>query len=279
MNQLASDTMKIQLASDLHLEFLQREHPGERLITPAPDADVLVLAGDIANGTDAIRLFADWPVPVLYLAGNHEFYGLCMENTRRELRAASRGSNVRFLDEEAVELGGVRFLGATLWTDYDLDGRPAQAAVMRMCERRLMDHSAIRTRRGTFEAADAWQEHQSSRSWLQVKLAERFAGATVVISHHGPHRNSVHPRYAGDPVNGGSSATSRCCWRRHRCGCTVTSTTVAPIALAVAGWWSIRAGTSSPGTRRWIAASGSSKTRPSRMPASFNSRSGAHEGQ
>ena len=203
MNQLASDTMKIQLASDLHLEFLQCEHPGERLITPAPDADVLVLAGDIANGTDAIRLFADWPVPVLYLAGNHEFYGLCMENTRRELRAASRGSNVRFLDEEAVELGGVRFLGATLWTDYDLDGRPAQAAIMRMCERRLMDHSAIRTRRGTFEAADAWQEHQSSRNWLQAKLSEPFAGATVVISHHGPHRNSVHPRYAGDPVNGG----------------------------------------------------------------------------
>ena len=65
--------MKIQLASDLHLEFLQRRVPGERLIAPALQADVLVLAGDIANGTQATNLFKNWPVPVLYLAGNHEF--------------------------------------------------------------------------------------------------------------------------------------------------------------------------------------------------------------
>ena len=64
--------VKIQLASDLHFEFLQREFPGERLISPAYGADLLVLAGDIGNGTQAIELFRDWPVPVLFLAGNHE---------------------------------------------------------------------------------------------------------------------------------------------------------------------------------------------------------------
>ena len=64
--------MRIQLASDLHLEFLQREFPGERLISPAYGVDLLVLAGDIGNGTQAIELFNDWPVPVLVLAGNHE---------------------------------------------------------------------------------------------------------------------------------------------------------------------------------------------------------------
>jgi predicted phosphodiesterase len=74
--------MKIQLASDLHLEFLARDFPGERLITPAPDADVLILAGDIAVGAEAVELFADWPVPVLYVAGNHESYGRDIEEFR-----------------------------------------------------------------------------------------------------------------------------------------------------------------------------------------------------
>ena len=55
--------MKLQIASDLHLEFLQRLFPGERLMSPAYSADLLVLAGDIANGTEAIELFRDWPVP------------------------------------------------------------------------------------------------------------------------------------------------------------------------------------------------------------------------
>lgn len=55
--------MKLQIASDLHLEFLQDLFPGERLISPAVDADILVLAGDIANGTQAIESFKDWPVP------------------------------------------------------------------------------------------------------------------------------------------------------------------------------------------------------------------------
>ena len=57
--------LRIQLASDLHLEMLERSFLGERLIAPAAGADLLVLAGDIANGTRVIELFAQWPVPVL----------------------------------------------------------------------------------------------------------------------------------------------------------------------------------------------------------------------
>ena len=64
--------MRIQLASDLHLEFLARNFPGERLIVPAHNVDVLVLAGDISHASSAVGLFKDWPVPVLYIMGNHE---------------------------------------------------------------------------------------------------------------------------------------------------------------------------------------------------------------
>lgn len=134
--------MKIQLASDLHLEFLERKLPGERLVLPSPDADVLVLAGDIAQGTRAIELFADVAVPVIYVAGNHEFYGREWGPTRAELRAAARGTNVHFLDDDEVVVAGVRFLGSTLWTDFRLPGT-LQSAAMRAVERGLMDYSVI----------------------------------------------------------------------------------------------------------------------------------------
>lgn len=67
--------MNIQLASDLQLEFLERRFPGERIIEPSPGADILVLAGDIHNGIKAVASFGNWPVPVVYVAGHHEFYG------------------------------------------------------------------------------------------------------------------------------------------------------------------------------------------------------------
>lgn len=193
--------MKIQLASDLHLEFLQRDFPGERLIAPAYGADVLVLAGDIANGAQAIELFKDWPVPVLYLAGNHEFYGGSLEQTRIELRRAADGTSIRFLDNDVVDFGGVRFLGCTLWTDYLLSSDRTQLQLMENAEKRLNDHQFIRTQEGLFTAAKALEEHEQSRRWLESELDKSYDGKTVVITHHGPHALSVHPRYAGDPTN------------------------------------------------------------------------------
>ena len=193
--------MKIQIASDLHLEFLQRNFPGERIIAPAPEAELLVLAGDIANGVDAVSLFADWPVPVLYVAGNHEFYAQSFEQTRADLRAACVGTSVRFLDNDVADFGGVRFLGCTLWTDYRLNLNRTQRQLMENAEMRLNDHHSIRTQEGRFSAAQALAEHERSRSWLERNLAQPYDGKTVVISHHGPHPLSVHPRYAGDITN------------------------------------------------------------------------------
>ncbi len=196
-------TMKLQLASDLHLEFLQQRWPGERIIAPAPGADLLVLAGDIANGEQAIALFADWPVPVLYLAGNHEFYGESLHGLRAQLKEAAAGTRIHFLDNTRVDLGGVRFLGCTLWTDYRLDKNHLQSDLMGRCERYLNDHWCISTQEGAFTAQHALQEHELARAWLARELAKPFAGPTVVITHHGPHSGSVHPRYEGNPVNAG----------------------------------------------------------------------------
>lgn len=195
--------MKIQLASDLHLEFLERDWPRERLIDCAPDADVLVLAGDIANGAKALTLFSGWPVPVLYLAGNHEFYGQILDPMRQRMREIAQESGIHFLDNDRVEINGVRFLGTTLWTDYQLDGERSQVDSMRYVGQRLNDHFTIRTDKGTFTTQHALAQHHTARAWLQAELNKPFDGKTVVVSHHGPHPLSVHPRYIGNRLNPG----------------------------------------------------------------------------
>ncbi|NYH18779.1 metallophosphoesterase [Paraburkholderia bryophila] len=191
--------MRIQLASDLHLEFLSRQFPGERLIAPAPAADVLVLAGDIGLGSTAVELFKDWPVPVLYIAGNHECYHECWEAILEELADRAKGTSVRFLEREIADFGGVRFLGCTLWTDYCLRGTRIQSQAMDNAQRCLHDHRVIRTRDGErFLPADALRDHERSRAWLSEELGRAYDGKTVVVTHHGPHPLSVHPMYAGD---------------------------------------------------------------------------------
>lgn len=191
--------MKIQIASDLHLEFLEHRFPDYRVVEPA-DADVLVIAGDIHRGTCAIATFADWPVPVVYVHGNHEAYGEEYAALVEKMRMASTGGNVHYLERDETILDGVRFLGCCLWTDYLLE--PAdQPIAMAEAEQRLSDHRMIRTAHGRFTAADALRLHQGSRAWLDAKLDERFGGPTVVVTHHGPHPNSIHPRYAGMSLN------------------------------------------------------------------------------
>lgn len=193
--------MKVQVASDLHLELLGKLFPGERLISPAHDADILVLAGDIANGIEAVEMFKNWPVPVLYIAGNHEFYGHSLEQMRMDLRNAAAGTHVTFLDNAIKDFGSVRFLGTTLWTDYRLELNRTQRQLMESAELRVSDHFRINCSGGKFTAERALVEHELSRAWLKDELNSPYDGKTVVITHHGPHRLSINRRYVGNPVN------------------------------------------------------------------------------
>ncbi|MDE2252924.1 MAG: metallophosphoesterase family protein [Betaproteobacteria bacterium] len=193
--------MKIQLASDLHLEFLARQFPNETLIAPAVGADVLVLAGDIGNDLLGVNLFAHWPVPVIYVPGNHEYYGTDWPKIREQLQRAARGTSVTVLDNGTWEYKGVRFLGATLWTDYRLRANRTQRQLMDVAGSRLRDHSVIRAGAEAFTPAMALSDHEQSRRWLEEQLALPFAGRTVVVTHHAPSARSIHPRFLGEPVN------------------------------------------------------------------------------
>jgi predicted phosphodiesterase len=188
--------MKIQIASDLHLEFLSR-FPRYRVIEPA-DADVLVIAGDIHNGAKALRAFEGWPVPVIYVHGNHEMYDQHYQTMLLELRGTAAALGIHFLENDELILDGVRFLGCCLWTDYELYG--TMYASMLEAERNLADHRAIRFADRLFIPPDALSIHMDSRHWLSHKLQEDFPGKTVVVTHHGPHEKSVHPKYTVDPI-------------------------------------------------------------------------------
>lgn len=209
--------MKIQIASDLHLELLNpppgtritasssRDLLPRRIIGPVPGADVLVLAGDIADGAYACTLFANWPtekrIPIILTAGNHEFYGHPIDPTYDKLREGAALNNIHFLENDSVVIAGVRFLGTTLWTDYRLELNRTQSQLMEYCGKRLNDHHRIRTGRHTFTPRDALERHEIARAWLETELAKPFDGKTVVVSHHAPHPLSVHPRYIGNDLN------------------------------------------------------------------------------
>lgn len=181
--------MKIHLLSDLHLEF------GD-LVPPATDADVVVLAGDIHIKARAIawalKHFAD--KPVVYVAGNHEYYGGSLGHTMQKMRSLAEGTNVHFLHDRAVIIDGVRFLGATLWTDYRLTGNQPLAELD--ARNILQDFKYIRDAQfRKIRPLQVLEAHVRSRAFLQEHLDAPFDGKTVVVTHHAPTELSIHERY------------------------------------------------------------------------------------
>lgn len=187
--------MKVRIFSDLHLEHSDRHPP---FVPPQADADVVILAGDIHNGTAAID-WAEQTFPgktVLYVPGNHEYYDGDYFEVAAALHARSAGSNVRVLDNDGLVVDGVRFLGSTLWTDFELFGEQTLVQAIEESLRYVVDFRAIRYGTdGLFTPEHSLVQHRKAKAWLEEKLAEPFSGKTVVITHHAPHPGSVHPKW------------------------------------------------------------------------------------
>jgi hypothetical protein len=148
-----------------------------------------VLAGDIGLGTAGIQWAREWApgLPVLYVAGNHEFYGYSLPGLIGELRDAARGTHVHFMENTELVLDDIRFLGCTLWSDFEFDGRERLAQSMAVCERVMRDYHLVRgPGGGALTPADTRALHLRSRSWLAERLEQPFDGSTVVITHHSP---------------------------------------------------------------------------------------------
>ena len=175
--------MRLHVLSDLHLEHAP-------FTVPDVDADVVVLAGDVAPGSAGIewmRRHLDGR-PILYVAGNHEFYGNDLPGLTDRLRDAARGSAIHVLENDELVVDGVRFLGCSLWSDFDFAGAENRANTMRVCERLVNDYKQIRASEHDrrLRAQDTRDLHVASRAWLATRLAAPHDGPTVVVTHHAP---------------------------------------------------------------------------------------------
>lgn len=199
--------IKLLVLSDLHLEF------AEFRVSDSSKFDVVILAGDIGTGPRAVG----WAArnfrgkPVIFVPGNHEFYGFERTRALERLREAAMGTCVHLLDRDGVTIDGVRFLGATLWTDFALDvaAGTSVSQAMRDGESGLNDFAGqihehetgnlIATRFKPWQAA---REHALSCAWLLERLQSATGnGPTVVVTHHAPCSKSMHPQYAGSKLN------------------------------------------------------------------------------
>jgi predicted phosphodiesterase len=214
--------MNIQLLSDLHLE----SHP-HFVPEPAPGADLLVLAGDIGSyqagslltdpdfGLARFSPLHGWPTPVLFLPGNHEYDGLDFDLTHARLRTTCERLGMVWLEREVVRMAGVRFVGTTLWTDFD-----ALAPAPRQAGATLTDQ--LRARDKAFRAANYYLRKNTSmrngepmlaqalreqglrcQQWLRSALEEPCTEPTVVVTHFAPSLQSADPRYGLTPGTAG----------------------------------------------------------------------------
>lgn len=226
--------MKIQLLSDLHLET----HPHWRA-TPAPDADVLILAGDVGSyqagsqlndadfGLGQFSPLSGWPTPVVYIPGNHEYDGLDFDATHQRLQATCERLGITWLERTTwlapwPDRHGrpVRMLGTTLWSDFDALGTAALLAappqgVHPLAQQLKARDKAYRaanyylkkaatTRNGElFLAEHMRQQALECQAWLRAELATPFEGSTLVITHFAPSLQSADPRYGLVPGTAG----------------------------------------------------------------------------
>lgn len=198
--------MRIQVVSDLHNEVLRHVTGDEPPDVPEAGADVLVLGGDIDRGRCGVEWAAEQGrrlgIPVIYVAGNHEFYGSHYPGLLEELRDATLGTWVHVLEREAVTLDGVRFLGATLWTDFAGDGHIPAARSMPVAGELMPDYRCIRT--GTEDAVltpeETRQRHRETREWLYRNLASGSSVPTVVVTHAAPLLDCAHPGHPMDEL-------------------------------------------------------------------------------
>lgn len=215
--------MKLNILNDIHLEFDQG--PNFAL----PGGDVLLLAGDVAcaaylrpNRTDKLArkhskvakaFFHDQCAKynkVFYIMGNHEHYSHIFDYTAEVLREFLMGTNVTLLDNEFADLNDEwQIFGATLWTDYNNQDWFA----MHAAKDKMNDHHIIKKIKpvagpygdflGRFLPVDAYAEHNRTVGIIDTELydMDRIDRPTIVMTHHAPTFQSIHPRFNGDILN------------------------------------------------------------------------------
>lgn len=194
--------MKLRIISDLHLE-----HDCFDSDIPSAAADVVILAGDIHEGVCGLAWAAERfsGMPIIYIPGNHEFYGYCIPSLRKELANEAARLGIYLLDNQTLTLEGVRFYGTTLWSDFalystlqDHDPSLTEEKALRL----MPDFSVIKKEDSQdFTITECRRLHAEALAWLDAELSLPFEGPRVVISHHAPLAECIPQRYQGDDLS------------------------------------------------------------------------------
>ena len=212
--------MRIQLFSDLHLERYPDFQP-----QIAADTDVVVLAGDIGSYQANSRLPGEdfglarfsplrpgaQRAQVLYIPGNHEFDSLEYDHAYARLRATCEQLGITWVDREVVTIGQVRFVGTTLWADFDAlaSREPDLARQMKQRDKAFRAANYYLSKNTTLQAgvpmlAEAQRDLSlACQDWLRTALATPFEGITVAVTHYAPSLLSADPRYGLTPGTAG----------------------------------------------------------------------------
>ena len=187
--------MKLHILSDLHIEFGNFE-------ICETNADIVVLAGDIHVGTKGI----EWATQaikgkeVIYIIGNHEYYRRALPKLTDKIKDFAKDTNIHVLENDAITIGNVKFLGCTLWSDFQLLNN-LDISVVTAAEK-MNDYRLIRVspKYRRLKPSDTGIIHRNSRKWLenQIKVNGDSRIKTVVITHHAPSIHSIPDRYRND---------------------------------------------------------------------------------
>lgn len=193
--------MKLRIISDIHEEIWSCNRSWPRNTIPELEDDkdtTLILAGDIASGVDAASYAESYArrfKHVIFVLGNHEYYGNNLDTLSTEIRDHLKilgHENVYFLNDDTVVIDGVRFVGGTLWTNYN-EGCPLAMFDARSF---MYDFRAISQNSGKRITPDQFiYLHQRTRDYIKHVTSTPFDGKTVVITHHAPHPRSVNRKY------------------------------------------------------------------------------------
>jgi 3',5'-cyclic AMP phosphodiesterase CpdA len=188
--------MRLRVLSDLHIDVNKGE---PYTVADASDCDVVVIAGDVAEkvATRGMNWLAreirarGWEL--VYVPGNHDFYRTTTDRELEKARVAAAEHGIHLLATgESVVIRGTRFIGATLWTDYQVAGN--QSGSMAEARRQMNDHKLIRqaaTGYRRFFPLQALEAHREQLARIEAELAVPFDGPTVVVTHHPPHPRSL----------------------------------------------------------------------------------------
>jgi predicted phosphodiesterase len=197
---------KIQFISDLHLEHNSKRIKPDIL----PDTDILVLAGDIHTKPESLpkffrRIQKQKDIPIIYVMGNHEYYGHIFPDVRKEYyKACQEVENVYMLEKAVLFLNNIRFIGTALYSDLS---NPLEAMAV---QQGLTDFRTVTTQDerftgyGSFTAMHWHQEYLQCREFIKNELLREYDdGPTVVVTHFAPSLKLIPDMFKSSNLNAG----------------------------------------------------------------------------